>query len=157
MAREIERKFLVRHELWRPDPARGTKYRQGYLSADPERVVRVRRSGDHAFLTVKGKTKGISRSEFEYAIPVADADALLDAICIKPLIEKVRYRIEHGERAWEVDVFTGDNDGLIIAEVELPYEDAPIDPPAWVGVEVSDDPRYFNSNLVLHPYTRWGT
>jgi adenylate cyclase len=157
MAREIERKFLVRRELWRPDPDSGVWYRQGYLSADPDRVVRVRTVGDHAFLTVKGRTQGIARSEFEYPIPLADANALLRDVCIHPVIEKTRYRVPVGKQTWEVDVFAGENLGLVVAEIELPGADAWFEHPAWLGAEVSGDPRYFNSNLVQNPYAHWGT
>jgi CYTH domain-containing protein len=157
MAREIERKILVRRERWRPDPGAGVWYRQGYLSADPDRVVRVRVAGDRAFLTIKGRTRGIERPEFEYPIPLADANTILDGICMKPLIEKTRYRVRVGAHTWEVDAFAGDNAGLLVAEIELPWEGAPFDRPEWLGAEVSGDPRYFNSNLVQHPHSRWGT
>jgi adenylate cyclase len=157
MGREIERKFLVHRDLWRPDPALGVRYRQGYLSTDPARVVRVRTVGDSGFLTVKGPTKGIERYEFEHPIPRADADAMLDMLCIRPLIEKIRYRVPFGGRLWEVDVFSGDNAGLIVAEVELPSADSEIIKPGWAADEVSDDPRYFNSNLSKHPYKEWGS
>lgn len=155
MAREIERKFLVRTEYWRPDEARGLRIRQGYLSSDPARVVRVRTVGPDGFLTVKGRNRGIERSEFEYPIPRPDADAMLDALCERPLVEKVRYTEQVGEHVWEIDVFEGDNAGLVIAEVEL--ADATVVPqlPVWAGEDVSADPRYFNSNLIRHPYSRW--
>jgi adenylate cyclase len=155
MAREIERKFLVDPAQWRPDPAQGTRYRQGYLSRDPARTVRVRIAGDHGFLTVKGLTKGIERLEFEYEIPRADAEAILDRLCPRPRIEKVRYRESFGGRVWEVDVFEGENAGLILAEVELDSADAQVALPPWAAREVSDDPRYFNSNLTEHPYSSW--
>ena len=155
MAREIERKFLVRRELWRPDPARGVRYRQGYLSSDPNRVVRVRTADSHAFLTIKGLTQDNQRPEFEYAIPVADADAMLDGLCLRPLIEKTRYRESVGGDTWEIDVFEGENAGLIVAEIELPNPDARFERPAWLGDEVSADPRYFNSNLIRQPFSRW--
>lgn len=155
MAREIERKFLVIRSAWSPDPSGGVRYRQGYLSTDPERVVRVRTAGSAAYLTVKGKTVGVERAEFEYPIPFDDAVVLLDRLCVRPLIEKVRYREEYRGRVWEVDVFFGDNEGLIIAEVELPSADASVVLPPWVGKEVSNDPRYYNSNLAVNPYARW--
>lgn len=157
MGREIERKFLVLRDLWHPDPATGVRYRQGYLSTDPDRVVCVRTGGDHAWLTIKGITRGVRRGEYEYAIPHADADQLLEHICVHPLIEKVRYKVSIGDRHWDVDVFEGANLGLIIAEVELPDPDAWFERPPWLGGEVSADPRYFNSTLVLHPYSRWGS
>ena len=155
MAHEIERKFLVTPGAWRPDPARGTRLRQGYLSSDPARTVRVRIAGDAAFLTIKGLTRGIQRLEFEYAIPVVDAAIMLDQLCHRPLVEKVRYREPYEGHIWEVDIFEGDNAGLVVAEVELPSATTPVALPHWVGVEVSGDPRYFNSNLVLHPFTAW--
>lgn len=155
MGREIERKFLVRPELWHPDPALGTRYRQGYLSTDPDRVVRVRTAGTRAFLTIKGLTRGVERAEFEYPIPFADAQAMLDTLCSRPLVEKTRYRQEVEGRLWEVDVFEGENAGLIVAEVELPAADAPLALPLWAGTEVSHDPRYFNSNLAVTPFSRW--
>lgn len=154
MSLEIERKFLVT-DAWHSDPSRGTRYRQGYLSTDPQRVVRVRTAGTKAFLTIKGLTVGTSRSEFEYPIPFADAESMLDQLCIRPLIEKVRYRETVGDHTWEIDVFEGDNRGLAVAEVELPAANASFEMPSWAGREVSDDPRYFNSNLAQHPFTRW--
>lgn len=154
MASEIERKFLVNRESW-PAPAGGVVYRQGYLSVEPERTVRVRRAGADGFITIKGVTRGVERLEFEYAIPSRDADLLLDQLCLKPLIEKKRFRIEHAGHVWEVDEFFGDNQGLLLAEIELPASDTHFDLPPWAGAEVSDDPRYFNSNLVREPYTRW--
>lgn len=156
MSREIERKFLVDAGLWRPAPAGGVRYRQGYLSLDPARIVRVRRAGDAGALTVKGITEGIERLEFEYAIPGADADAMLDRLCHRPLIEKVRYRERWADRVWEVDVFEGDNAGLIVAEVELSRPDEPVVPPPWVTRDVSADARYFNASLIRHPFSRWG-
>jgi CYTH domain-containing protein len=156
MAREIERKFLVRQAAWHPDPARGTRYRQGYLSTEPARVVRVRAAGEHGYLTIKGLTRGIERSEFEYEIPLRDAHAMLDTLCVRPLVEKTRFREEVGGLMWEVDVFDGENAGLVMAEVELPSPDTPISAPPWLGDEVSHDERYFNSNLARNPYREWG-
>lgn len=155
MGKEIERKFLVVPGAWRPDPAGGTRYRQGYLSTDPARVVRVRTDGERGFLTIKGRTTGFTRTEFEYPIPREDADAMLDHLSAGALIEKTRYRVDFAGRLWEVDVFEGENAGLVVAEVELPGETAAVTLPPWAGEEVSHDPRYFNSNLVQHPYTRW--
>lgn len=155
MATEIERKFLVPAGAWHPQPGTGTLYRQGYLSSDLQRIVRVRIAGDAAFLTVKGETQGISRLEFEYPIPVADAATMLDELCPRPFVEKRRYQERYAGLVWEIDVFEGDNAGLILAEVELPTPTTPIVLPPWVGREVSNDPRYFNSNLVAHPFKRW--
>lgn len=155
MAEEIERKFLVLGDDWRQAGA-GTGFRQGYLSSAPERVVRVRIAGEHAVLTVKGITEGVSRLEFEYPLPLADAEQMLDRLCEKPLIEKTRYRFEHAGMVWEVDEFHGDNAGLVVAEIELQHEGQHFERPPWLGEEVSDDPRYFNSNLANHPYREWG-
>ena len=153
MAQEIERKFLVVSDAWR-GLAQGERFVQGYLSSVPERTVRVRLAGLACTMTIKGRSVGIARQEFEYPLPLADAEALL-ALCERPLIEKTRYRIPHAGHLWEVDEFAGANAGLIIAEVELDSEDAKVELPSWVGAEVSHDPRYFNSNLVAKPYTTW--
>ena len=151
---EIERKFLVKKEIWRPRGA-GVLFRQGYLSTQKERVVRVREAGDAGFLTVKGATEGISRPEFEYPIPVEDAREMLDALCERPLIEKRRHREEHEGMTWEIDVFLGENAGLVLAEVELQSPTQSFTLPPWAGEEVSADPRYFNANLVKHPFRQW--
>ena len=152
MAKEIERKFRVKEGSWRL--AKGTQYRQGYLNSEKERIVRVRTIDDKGYLTIKGLTIGASRMEFEYEIPRQDADTLLD-ICEKPLIEKNRYKIEHGGFVWEVDEFFGENQGLIVAEIELENEDQYFSKPDWVGKEVTGDSRYFNANLIKNPYTKW--
>ena len=154
MATEIERKYLVVDNSWRA-AAVGMVFRQGYLSTVKERTVRVRAAGDSGYLTIKGITVGAVRSEFEYEIPRADADQMLDELCEQPLIEKTRYEIEAGDLTWEIDEFAGVNEGLIVAEVELEVEAQEILLPAWVGAEVTDDPRYFNSNLVAHPFSAW--
>ena len=152
MGKEIERKFLVKEGTWRN--AKGTRYRQGYLSTVKERTVRVRTIEDKAYLTIKGIAIGASRMEFEYEIPRQDAATLLD-ICKRPLIEKNRYKTEHGGFVWEVDEFFGENQGLIVAEIELESEDQYFPKPDWIGEEVTGDPRYFNSNLIKNPYTKW--
>ncbi len=155
MAREIERKFLVVGDEWRKG-AVGTHYRQGYLNSVKERTVRIRTVGDKAVLTVKGLTVGCTRMEFEYSIPFEDCGRMLDELAEKPIIEKTRYKIDNGDGfTWEIDEFHGVNQGLIVAEIELPSEDAPFRKPDWIGEEVSSDPRYFNSNLVACPYTTW--
>ncbi len=154
MGEEIERKFLVVDDRWR-ERATGVRYRQGFLSTEPERAVRVRVAGSTGTLTIKGLGAGARRAEFEYPIPVEDAERLLDAICKRPLIEKVRYTLKVGAHTWEVDVFEGENDGLRIAEVELENEDEELEIPDWVGEEVTGDPRYFNSSLVANPYETW--
>lgn len=155
MGREVERKFLVDPGAWHPDPGRGVRFRQGYLSVDPARIVRVRRAGSSGALTVKGLTTGVERVEFEYAIPAADADAMLDTLCLRPILEKTRYREPWGGRTWEIDVFEGENAGLVVAEIELATAADELRLPPWAGAEVSADPRYFNSNLTQHPFTRW--
>ena len=155
MGREIERKFLVSGDAWQEGT--GTVYRQGYLSVVKERTVRVRVAGDAAYLTIKGVTENTSRAEYEYPVPVADAEEMLDNLCLRPLIEKRRHRIEYRGMTWEVDEFFGDNEGLILAEIELEDPEQPFDRPSWIGAEVSDDPRYYNANLVENPYTRWKT
>ena len=154
MAIEIERKYLVRPGAWAPRDA-GTHFTQGYLSGQTERTVRVRIEGDSAKLTIKGPTMGISRLEFEYPLPVADARILLDRLCERPLIDKQRYVEWHGRHRWEIDVFHGDNEGLIVAEVELDAEDDEVQLPPWAGDEVSSDPRYSNSSLVRNPFKNW--
>jgi CYTH domain-containing protein len=152
MAKEIERKFLVKEGSWRQ--AKGSQYRQGYLNSIKERIVRVRTISDKGYLTIKGITVGASRMEFEYEIPLQDANELLK-ICEKPLIEKIRYTMEDGGMVWEIDEFAGDNQGLIVAEVELDSEDQQFPRPDWIGEEVTGDPRYFNSNLIKNPYKKW--
>ena len=160
MATETERKYLVRSDAWRLH-AQGTRYRQAYLLADERCAVRVRIVGDsrtgHArgFLAVKGPTLGVTREEFEYPIPAADAERLL-ACCRTPLIEKTRYRVASHGHTWEIDEFEGANSGLVLAEVELAEAEPPAELPAWVGEEVSDDPRYLNSCLATRPYSTWG-
>ena len=154
MGEEIERKFLVSGEAWR-ETAEGTRYRQGFLSTEPERTVRVRVAGPRGSITVKGKNVGARRAEFEYEIPVADAERMLDTLCQRPLIEKIRYTLAVGPHTWEIDVFEGSNAGLVDAENELSCEDEAFEKPEWVGDEVTDDPRYFNSNLVANPYGTW--
>jgi adenylate cyclase len=150
---EIERKFLVRDPSVL-DGIPGVQYRQGYLSRDPDRTVRVRVAGDRGFLTVKGRSHGASRAEFEYEIPVADAELLL-GLCEAPSIDKTRHLVAHGSHTWEVDVFHGANEGLVVAEVELGSPDELVDLPDWVGAEVTGDPRYYNANLVATPYRTW--
>ncbi len=153
MGIEIERKFLVAGDGWRGH-GRSTRICQGYLNRDKARTVRVRIAGEQAFLTVKGLSAGAVRAEFEYAIPPADAQQLL-ALCDGPVIDKVRHAVEHEGLVWEIDEFLGDNQGLLLAEVELRSEDQAFARPAWAGEEVTDDPRYYNSNLAEHPFTRW--
>jgi len=154
MPKEIERKFLVKNDSWR-NLAAGKHYRQGYLSTVMERTVRIRTAGDKGFITVKGISAGASRSEYEYAIPLSDANEMLDQLCERPLIEKTRYRIPFAGLIWEVDEFEGDNRGLITAEVELKDEKQAVSIPGWAGEEVTGKPQYFNSNLVSRPFSKW--
>jgi len=154
VGKEIERKFLVNQKLWKPLNG-GTHFKQGYLNSQKERVVRVRIEGDRAKLTIKGANNGITRSEFEYSLPVEDAAVLLDSLCEQPLIDKHRHTETVGGKLWEIDVFHGENEGLIVAEVELASEEEGFELPAWALAEVSSDPRYYNSNLLKSPYSKW--
>ena len=154
MGKEVERKYLVTGDAWRA-PGRGTHYRQGYLNSDNERTVRVRSTGEKAYLTIKGITVGATRAEYEYEIPLADADAMISTLAERPIIEKTRYEIPHGGVLVQVDEFLGENAGLVVAEVELASEDQVFEKPAWLGEEVTGDPRYYNANLVSHPYSKW--
>lgn len=154
MALEIERKFLVTGDTWK-DGSPGVHIAQGYLSLDPDRSVRIRLAGKMAWVTIKGRTEGITRAEYEYPIPPEDARDLLQ-MCLPSLIEKTRHRIPFGGHVWEVDVFHGANDGLVIAEVELADESVIADPPPWVGAEVSADPRYYNASLAVSPLGSFG-
>lgn len=154
MAVEIERKFLVQGDSWR-QLASGVAYRQGYLTSAPGCTVRVRVADEQGYITIKGATAGISRAEYEYAIPLADATELLDTLCQHPLIEKTRYRIPQDNIVWEVDEFAGENQGLIVAEVELSDVAQIVNLPNWIGEEVTNDPRYFNANLAKHPFKNW--
>ena len=154
MAQEIERKFLVLGEEYRAlGPCE--HYRQGYLRRAGPATVRVRIAGEKAYLTIKGPTEGLSRSEFEYPIPLDDARELLDTLCDRPQIEKRRYLVRHKDHTWEVDEFLGENAGLVVAEIELEREDEPFEAPAWVGEEVTQDPRYRNAALSVKPYKSW--
>jgi CYTH domain-containing protein len=154
MGEEIERKFLVTGDAWRAQ-ASGTRFRQGFLSTDPDRTVRVRVAGARGMLTIKGRTVGARRPEYEYEIPLDDAEQMLDSLCERPLIEKVRFELRAGAHLWEIDVFEGDNAGLVVAEIELQSEDESFERPDWLGEEVTDDPRYFNANLVESPFRTW--
>ncbi len=154
MAVEIERKFRTNGVDFLANQE-GERLIQGYLSHDPRATVRLRVQGDRAWLTIKGKTHGASRSEFEYPIPSADAHAMLEEMCPEGVIDKTRYRIRVGEHVWEVDEFHGENRGLVVAEVELDSEDQPFERPPWLGEEVTGDPRYYNSALSRTPYVQW--
>lgn len=155
MAHEIERKYLVVNDSWRDDADEGTYYRQGYLIGAEKASVRVRIEGQQANINIKSATLGIRRIEYEYAIPLDDAEELLEQLCEKPQIEKTRYHVSVGDHLWEVDVFEGDNKGLVVAEIELSHEDEPFKLPGWAGKEVSNDTRYYNVCLAKHPYKEW--
>lgn len=152
MGREIERKFLVKDESWRGFYSSSEKITQGYLSRSIDRTVRVR-VGETSHITIKGRSVGISRDEFEYEIPRDDAIKIID-MC-EGVISKVRFKVNYGNHIWEIDLFNNDNSGLIIAEIELDSENENFEKPDWLGIEVSDDPRYFNSNLIEDPFKNW--
>jgi adenylate cyclase len=156
MGQEIERKFLVRR-LPKIESLEGDPIVQGYLRADAEGSVRLRITGSGARITVKGPTRGIRRLEFEYPIPPEDARQMLDLLVVGSLVEKVRYRIAHEGFTWELDVFSGRNEGLVLAEVELDSENDDPPLPDWVGAEVSGDPRFINANLARTPFNDWPT
>jgi len=154
MAKEIERKFLV-DTAKLPTLPKGKVLKQGYVPTGGSATVRVRISNDQAFLTLKGKATGLTRSEFEYPVPLKDAQNILYELCSRPFIEKTRYLIPYGDHTWELDIFEGDNKGLVIAEIELESEDEIFERPVWVTKEVSDDTRYRNSNLITCPFCTW--
>ena len=155
MAQEIERKFLVKDDSWRAFAGAGKATRQGYLSLDRERVVRVRVKDGRGFLTIKGLREGISAPEYEYQIPTAEAEEMLQKLCLHPLIEKVRFELPFAGLTWEIDEFQGENQGLVVAEVELESEEQAVTLPPWAGVEVSHDRRYSNASLVQCPFATW--
>lgn len=154
MGQEIEKKFLIKNDSWR-HLAQGKNYCQGYLSREKGCTVRVRTIGERGILTIKGPSTNDMRQEFEYDIPIAEAREMLDKLCQKPLIEKTRYKIPAGEFVWEVDEFDGENKGLIFAEIELQFVGQQFAIPDWIGKEVTEDSRYYNANLVSHPFCRW--
>jgi len=157
MAVEIERKFLVTGDGFKREATAAVRIIQGYLSSVPERVVRVRIKGDKGYITIKGigSDSGMTRYEWEKEIPVGDALELM-SLCEPGIIDKTRYLVPAGAHTIEVDVFNGDNDGLVLAEVELPDESSPIERPRWLGEEVTGDKRYYNNELATHPFKDWG-
>lgn len=155
MGREIERKFLLKSEDWRSEVRQSTRIVQGYLARGERSAVRVRIQGDVAELNIKHTLDGINRLEYEYQIPVGDAREILDQVALRPLIDKTRHHVVRGDHLWEIDEFHGENAGLVVAEIELEDADEGFDRPAWLGEEVSQDPRYYNSNLSRLPYGRW--
>jgi adenylate cyclase len=152
---EIERKFLVKGNAWR-QLVNGIHFKQGYISTHKNHTVRIRIAEKKAYLTIKGKTVGAKRLEFEYKIPIDDGKELLNNLCHKPIIDKMRYTIQYKGLIWEVDEFHGENKGLILAEVELQQEDQKVELPEWIGKEVTGNPKYYNANLVINPYSKWG-
>lgn len=155
MAIEIERKFLVKNERWRDSVISSSELKQGYLANQNNASVRVRVVRGKAYLNIKSKTLGIKRSEYEYQIPVEEAEEMLHHLAEQPVIAKTRYMVQSGEHIWELDVFEGENSGLVVAEIELESEHETFELPEWAGEEVSDDPRYYNINLVKHPFCKW--
>ncbi len=157
MATEIERKFLVVSDAWRESVTHSAIFRQGYIATGETTrgSVRVRISGDQAWLNMKSATRGMERLEFEYPLPLEDAIQILDSLCETPIIEKTRHYVRHADHTWEVDVFEGENAGLVVAEVELETTEDRPSLPIWVGNEVTDDLRYYNACLVKHPFSTW--
>lgn len=155
MALEIERKFLVRDESWRNQIERSLQIRQGYLNQAKACSVRVRSGGDRGWLNIKSVTVGAQRHEYEYEIPFQEAEEMLDKLCLRPLIEKVRHFVDFGHHTWEIDVFEGDNQGLVIAEIELNEATEKFATPPWLGQEVTEDARYYNTCLVQNPFKTW--
>jgi adenylate cyclase len=151
---EIEYKFLVKSGNWKMNST-GIYLKQGYLTTDSKRTVRVRMEGEISKLTIKGEKTGPSGKEFEYEIPNEDAFYILENLCIKPIIEKKRYKIIYDGFTWDVDEFLAENKGLVVAEIELESEDQTFNKPDWVGDNVTNDPKYKNANLVKNPFKNW--
>ena len=157
MATEIEHKFLLANDDWRELVTYSAEFRQGYLNSDETSSIRVRIAGDKAWLNIKSATIGTHRLEFEYEIPLTDAKQIIANLCHKPLIEKRRHFVNDGAHLWEIDEFAGENQGLIVAEIELSAVGETFNKPAWLGQEVTEDVRYYNNNLSKRPYTSWAT
>ena len=157
MALEIEHKFLLANDDWRQEIHHSVYYKQGYLSNNPLTSVRVRISDNQAWINIKSATIGNHRHEFEYEIPLQDAQQLLDELCYQPLIEKTRHFVHRQTHIWEIDEFKGENQGLIVAEIELSALEEQFDKPDWLGLDVTDDLRYYNNNLCKNPYKNWNT
>ncbi|KJV07738.1 CYTH domain-containing protein [Methylocucumis oryzae] len=155
MALEIEHKFLLANDSWRQHVSHSVRYRQGYLSSAVTSSIRVRVSAEHAWLNIKSATIGTCRHEYEYPIPLTDANEMLDNLCLKPLIEKTRHFVNIDGFQWEIDEFEGVNQGLCVAEIELPEIGVAFTKPAWLGQEVTDDVRYYNNALAQNPYCNW--
>jgi len=155
MATEIERKFLVLNQDWQESTMSKLHIVQAYLATNEFSSTRIRIQDDQANINIKSATLGISRTEFEYTIPLVDAQLMIDELCVKPAIDKIRYMVKHMQHTWEIDVFSGDNEGLIVAEIELSSPDETFEKPSWLGEEVSHDKRYYNVCLIQHPYKEW--
>ena len=155
MAKEIEKKFLLKNDQWRDLIKRSRQFVQGYMVGSDKASVRVRLEGEQAFINIKSATLGVVRDEYEYAIPPEDANEILKKLCEKPLISKIRHDVMVGNKKWEIDEFQQENAGLIVAEVELNALDEVFEKPGWIGQEVSDDKRYYNVCLVKMPYSEW--
>ena len=155
MAKEIERKFLVINDQWQENIQRQSHYLQGYLANSSTSSIRIRISDDKANLNIKSATLDITRDEYDYEIPLSEAKEMLENLCEKPILEKTRYFVQHHGHVWEIDVFSRDNEGLVVAEIELASADEEFIKPRWLGDDVSDDPRYYNVCLVKYPFNRW--
>lgn len=152
---EIERKFLLANDDWRDEVLRSSRIRQGYLGQLDKASVRIRVAGDRANINVKSATLGMRRMEYEYEIPLSEAEEMLDQLCEQPQVDKTRFIVERGSHVWEIDEFYADNAGLTVAEVELNSETEAFEKPVWLGEEVTEDPRYYNVNLIKHPFKNW--
>ncbi|VAW69451.1 hypothetical protein MNBD_GAMMA10-1057 [hydrothermal vent metagenome] len=152
---EIERKFLLANDDWREQVVRSHRIRQGYLGKMDKASVRIRVQGEKANINVKSAELGMRRMEYEYEIPLPEAEQMLEQLCEHPQVDKTRYIVEVGQHTWEIDEFYGDNEGLMVAEIELDREDEKFEKPVWAGKEVTEDPRYYNVNLVCHPFRQW--
>lgn len=155
MSTEIERKFLLKNDSWKSEADAGKEYSQGYIVGSDQASVRVRIEGEQAFINIKSATIGITRLEYEYEVPLNEAYEMLDSLCEKPLISKTRYLVKVQSHTWEIDVFKGDNAGLVVAEIELSDVNESFIKPSWIGEEVSDDARYYNVCLIKHPFKDW--
>ena len=154
MAQEIERKYLLKNNSWKSEISSKNKIMQGYLNSNPERTVRIRITNNVGFLTIKSKNKGSSRKEFEYKIPLKEAEELI-LLCEQPIIKKMRHLVVKENHTWEIDVFEGENKGLIVAEIELSEVNEKFEIPVWIGKEVTEDTRYYNSQLIENPFFNW--